>query len=69
MILLRTVDSESRKPNFKQAVLTISQLLVYNSTRATSELSTSVFRSKKREPPIAIYLGSLIQTETRKSGL
>ena len=64
MILLSSVNSGSRKPNFKQAVLTISQLLVYNSTRATSELSTPVFRSKKREPPITIYLGNLIQTET-----
>ena len=69
MILLSSVNSGSRKPNFKQAVLTISQLLVYNSTKATRELSTSVFHSKKREPPIAIYLGNLIHAETRKSGV
>ena len=32
-------------------------------------MSASVFRSKKREPPIAIYLGNFIQIETRKSGV
>ena len=69
MILRGSVDGGSGNPYFKQAVLTLSQLLVYNSTKATRELSTSVFHSKKRELPIAIYLETLIHTETRKSGV
>ena len=40
---------------------------MYNSTKATYELSTSVYHSKKRGRPIDIYLGNLIHTETRKS--
>ena len=67
MILRGSVDSGSGNPFFKQAVQTISQLLVYNSTKATCELSTSVYHSKKRGRPIDIYLGNLIHTETRKS--
>ena len=69
MILRGSVDSGSEDPYLKQAVLTLSQLLVYNSTKAARELSTSVFHSKKREPPIAMYLGNLIHAETRKLGV
>ena len=64
MILRGSVDKGSGNPYFRQAVLTLAQLLVYNSTKVTREVSTSVFHSKKREPPISIYLGNLIHTYT-----
>ena len=54
MILRGSVDKGGGNPYFKQAVLTLAQLLVYNSTKVTREVSTSVFHSKKRKPPIAI---------------
>ena len=51
-----------------QSVLTISQLLVYNSSIRRREQS-SVKHSRKRETPLPIFMGALIHSKTRKREL
>ena len=49
----------------QQATFTIAQLLRFNTLIRTRESSTSMYHSRDREPPIAIYLGELIHSKTR----
>lgn len=52
-----------------QAVLSIAQLLLYNSTVRRRTGSAAAYHTRKREPPLPIYTGLLLHAETRKRGL
>ena len=56
-------------PFFNQAMLTISQLLIHNTTIRTRKEQHSAYHTTKREPPISIYLAQLIHSKTRKLDL
>ena len=49
----------------KQASLTVSQLLAFNTTICTRNQSLSLYHSRKREPPLPVYLAQMVHTKTR----
>ena len=53
-------------PYFKQAVLSMSQLLYFNLTKRTRQDSKSAYHTKEREPPIVRYIGQFIHSHTRQ---
>ena len=63
------INSQSANQSIAQAVLSLSQLIMFNSTIRRRKSSTSSYHSKQREPPLPIYIGCLIHAKTRKRGL
>ena len=60
-------QSDSATP---QPVLTISQLLMFNSSvRRRKELISTPYHCKERETPLPVYLGVMTHTKTRKHQL
>ena len=60
-----TASESNENPHFKQASLTVSQLLAFNTTICTRNQSLSLYHSKKREPPLPVYLAQMVHTKTR----
>jgi hypothetical protein len=54
---------------YRQAALSIAQLLKYNSSVRRRRGSTGIQHSKSRETPLPIYLGMMIHGHTRKREL
>jgi hypothetical protein len=52
-----------------QAVLSISQLIRFNSIVRRRKNSSAVYHSRERETPLPTYIGLLLHAETRKRGL
>ena len=69
MILRGANVDNIKNPYFNQAMLTVSQLLIFNTTIRTREDSSQVYHTTKREPPVAVYMGQLLHSQTRKLGL
>ena len=63
------IKSQSANQSIAQAVLSLSQLIMFNSTIRRRKGSTSSYHSKQREPPLPIYIGCLIHAKIRKRGL
>ncbi len=64
---IKTQSSHSSKP---QAVLTLAQLLKFNSfTRCKDVASHTIRHNEERETPLPQYLGVLIHSKTRKREL
>ena len=64
--VMRGTSSETNNnEHFKQAALTVNQLLTFNTTIRTQKESSSVYHSKEREPPLPIYLAQMIHSKTR----
>ena len=61
--------NHTRNPHYHQAMLTIGQLIRFNTLIRTRSSSTSMYHTKDREPPIAIYLSELIHSKTRDLGI
>ena len=57
-----TASKSNENPHFKQASLTVSQLWL---TIRTRNQSLSLYHSRKREPPLPIYLAQMVYTKTR----
>ena len=53
----------------EQSVLTVSQLLMFNSIKRQRKSTTSQYHSQLRETPLAIYLGMALHAKTRKKGI
>ena len=72
-MILGGADIQTQSSNMVEAqtTLSISQLIVFNSTkrRRSSEKSPSLYHSAEREPPLAVYLGMMTHAETRKKAL
>ena len=60
-------ESKSRLPQ-AQAVLTISQLLAFNSKKS-SKITQLTRHRTERETPLSVYLSLKVHSETRKKGL
>ena len=60
-----TASKSNENPHFKQASLTVSQLLAFNTTIRTRNQSLSLYHSRKREPPLPVYLAQMVHTKTR----
>ena len=56
-------------PHYRQAVLSIGQLIRFNTLKRTRVMSSSMYHTKDREPPLSIYIGELIHSETRNMDL
>ena len=69
MILRGANVDKITNPYFNQAMLTVSQLMIFNTTIRTRKDSSQAYHTTKREPPIAVYLGQLLYSQTRKLGL
>ena len=66
------IEAQSSASSMPQPILTIAQLLMYNSfiRRRINFTSTSTYRhNQERETPLPIYLGVMIHTKTRKREL
>ena len=65
--LLKSImhGNHTSNPHYQQAILTIGQLIRFNTLKRTRSSSKSMYHSQDREPPIAIYLSELIHSETR----
>ena len=59
----------NKNPYYKQAALTLGQLLAFNTTIRTRTSSTSAYHSTNREPPVAVYLAQMIHLKTCKLGV
>ena len=57
--------NHTSNPNYKQAVLTIGQLIRFNTLKQTRSSSTSMYHSKDREPSLPIYISQVIHSKTR----
>ena len=66
MILRSSNIVQVDNPYFNQATLTISKLIIFNPTVRTRQTSSQSYHATKRKPPIAVYLGELLQSQTRK---
>ena len=69
MVLRGANVDNVKNPFFNQAALTVSQLMIFNSTLRTRKASSQAFHTTKREPPIAVYLEQLLHSQTRKLDL
>ena len=64
------IKCQTRSSSVPQPALTLSQLLLYNSTKRYKENATdNVRHSQQRETPLPIYLGVMLHTKTRKREL
>lgn len=57
--------NHTSNPHYKQAVLTIGQLIRFNTLKRARSSSTSMYHSIDREPPLPIYLSEMIHSKTR----
>ena len=64
-VMRGTASKSNENPHFKQASLTVSQHLAYNTTIRTRNQSLSLYHSRKREPALPIYLAQMVYTKTR----
>ena len=69
MILRGPKTNHSNNPYYTQAMLTLCQLLIFNTTKKTREYSSSSYHSETREAPVAMYIGHMTHSKTRKLGV
>ena len=60
-----TASESNENPHFKQASLTVSQFLAFNTTIRTRNQSLSLYHWREREPPLPVYLAQMVHTKTR----
>ena len=63
------IKSKSSMTTTSQPALTLSQLLVYNSSKCCGNNPAGIVRHKERETPLPIYLGTMIHSKTHKREL
>ena len=63
------IASQSSNITAPQAVLTLAQIICYNTSIRRRKESTATFHSTKREPPLPIYIGLMLHAKTRKRGI
>ena len=64
------IVAQSSSTTMPRSVLTISQLLMFNSmVRHRKDVTSIIRHSKERETPLPMYLGVMIHTKTRKREL
>lgn len=64
------IEMNSQVVRETQTALTLSQLLLYNSTfRQASKQSAKITHMRSRETPLPVFVGMLIHAKTRKKGL
>ena len=56
-------------PHYKQAILTIGQLIRFNTLKRTRKSSSSAYHSKDREPPRPVFLAEYIHSKTRNRSM
>ena len=69
MVLRGTnIQTDVNNSSTKQADLTISQLIMYNSyiRQRKGRKSITAYHSKVREMPVAVYLDLLLHSQTRQ---
>ena len=54
---------------YKQALLSVSQLLEFNTVIRSRNASTSIYHSVNREPPLPVYLATTIHNKTKNLSL
>ena len=60
------IASQSSKITAPQSVLTMAQIICYNTTIRRRKGSTATFHTTKRELPLPIYIGLLLHAKTQK---
>ena len=51
--------------HYKQALLSVSQLLEFDTIICSRKTSASIYHSVNREPPLPVYLATIIYNKTR----
>ena len=64
-VLRASSATDTNNEYFKQASLTISQLLQFNTTVCIRANSSSEYHSSSREPPLPIYIAQMLHLKTR----
>ena len=64
-VMRGTASESNENPHFNQTSLTVSQLLAFNTAILTQNQSLSLYHSRKREPPLPVYLAQMVHTKTR----
>ena len=64
-VMRGTASESNENPHFKQASLTVSQVLAFNITIRTRNQSLSLYHSREREPQLPVYLAQMVHTKTR----
>ena len=64
-VLRGSASETNTNPHYRQATLTIGQLMAFNTTIRIQNQSSSVYHSRKCGPPVAFYIAQLIHSETR----
>ena len=67
--LMRGSSAENTNEYYKQAALTVGQMIGFNTTIRTRKTSTILYHSVQREPPLPVYLTMMIHNKTRNLDL
>ena len=59
-------SAEIMNEYYKHAALTVGQMITFNTTIHTRKMSTILYHSVQREPPLPVYLMIMIYNKTRK---
>ena len=54
---------------YKQALLSVSQLLEFDTIIRSRKTTTSIYHSVNREPPLLVYLETIIHNKTKNLSL
>jgi hypothetical protein len=63
------IQSRSTNSVDTQAVLSVSQLIQFNTVNRRRQEARGIHHAKDREPPLPVYIGLLVHAETRKRTL
>ena len=62
-LLTKSASETNTTPHYRQAIVTIGQLMTFNTTiRIWNQLS-SAYHSKKHEAPVAVYVAQMIHSK------
>ena len=57
--------NNTSKPHYEQPILSIGQLIRFNTIKRMRKISTSMYYSQDREPPFVVFLSEYIHSKTR----
>lgn len=67
--LLRGLSAENTYDYYKQAAVTVGQMIAFNTTICSEKASTISYHSFQEEPPLPIYLAMMMHNKTRNFDL
>ena len=67
--LMRGSSAENTYDYYKQAAVTVGQMIAFNTTIGSEKASTISYHSFQEEPPLPVYLAMMMHNKTRNLDL